>query len=258
MRRAMHDLRTNLAGGEGKGFFFRVDPRVKIFTVLGLLLINLSGRGPLLPVILLLSCGVLLCFSGIDLHSLRKSLTIPAMVSVLVLVTQLFWVGGTHLLFDTTFVGMHIAPTMEGLQRGSRIALQVLSGVSLIFLLTRTTPAQCLLQGIRWFRCPETLIEIGLLMFRSIFLLFEEGARIREAQKIRLGYTTYRQAVRAASNMGGMLFIRAYDRAARTTEAMRCRGGGAIPVNAPERERHRLVPEFMVALIVMTLFFLLR
>lgn len=254
----MHDLRGALTGGDGKGLLFSVDPRVKLFAVAGLLVINLFARGFLLPAGLLIACGGLLLASGLPLRTLGVRLFLPVVIAFFVLLTQTFWTGGPHLLFDGTIAGVQLTATLEGLHRGGRIAFQVLSGVLLIFLLTWTTPSWRLLPALRWYRFPETMIEIGLLMFRYIFLLFEEGGRIREAQKVRLGYATKREALRSASILGGMLFIRAYDRAERLTEAMHCRGGSGREASRPLGMDRPLFSEFVGALVVMTFFLLLR
>ncbi len=254
----MHDLRGALTGGEGEGFLFSVDPRVKLFAVAGLLVINLFARGGLLPAGLLIACGGLLLSSGLPFRTLGVRLFLPAVIAFFVLLTQTFWVGGEHLLLDGSVAGIHLTATLEGLHRGGRIAFQVLSGVLLILLLTWTTPSWRLIAALRWYRFPETMIEIGLLMFRYLFLFFEEGGRIREAQKVRLGYVAKGDALRSASILGGMLFIRAYDRAERLIEAMRCRGGSGREAPLPLGKDRPLFPEFVGALVVMIFFFFLR
>ncbi len=254
----MHDLRGILDEGKGSFFLNDVDPKIKIFALCGFLILNLFARSLLLPSALLIFAVGLLAASGIPRRNLLRRLFVPAGIAFMVLLTQLFWMGGEHPLFDLTAAGMHFVATTEGLHRGGIIALQVLSGVCLILLLTRTTPSHRLMEGIRWFRCPETLIEVGLLMFRYIFLLFEEGGRIREAQRVRLGYGTKREALRSASVLGGILFIRAYDRAERLTESMRCRGGSGGGVQVRRIQTGPLLPQFLGAVLVLVGFFFLR
>ncbi len=254
----MHDLRGLLTGGEGKGFLFSIDPRVKLFAVAGLLVTNLFARGFLLPGGLLIFCGWLLLVSGLPLRTLVVRLFFPAVIALTVLLTQTFWTGGAHLLFDGSLLGVQMTATLEGVHRGGRIAFQVLSGVLLILLLTWTTPSWGLLSALRWYRFPKTMIEVGLLMFRYLFLLFEEGGRIREAQKVRLGYASRSEALRSASILGGILFIRAYDRAERLTNTMRCRGGKGEEALRPLGRDRPLFPEFVGALMVMTFFLFLR
>jgi len=254
----VHDVRVIINEGKGSFFLDGVDPRVKIFALCGFLILNLFARSLLLPSALLISAVGLLAASGIRPGALLRLFLVPSGVALMVLGTQLFWMGGVHHIFDVTLAGIHLVATLKGLRRGGVIALQVLSGVSLIRLVTRTTPSHRLLEAIRWFRCPETLIEVGLLMFRYIFLLFEEGGRIREAQRVRLGYASKREALRSASVLGGILFIRAYDRAERLTESMRCRGGEGAGTQVRDMETERLMPQLMGMCLLFFLFFLLR
>ncbi len=223
----MHDLRARFLGNPKSSFLSRMDPRAKILCTLGFLVINLSARGPWLPLFILILCGVLLTLSGVSLREIRIRLVIPAVAALTVLATQVFWAGGKQVLFDFQVLGIHATGTLEGLIQGATIGVQVLAGVILILLLSMTTPLHKLLQGVRWFRCPEVIIEVAVLMFRYIFLLLEEGLRIRDAQRVRLGFASSRKALRSSATLGGMLFIRAYDRAERSLEAMRCRGYGA-------------------------------
>jgi cobalt/nickel transport system permease protein len=80
------------------------------------------------------------------------------------------------------------------------------------------------------------LVELALIMYRYIFLLQEEGGRIRNAEKSRLGFVDTRAALRSSGILGGMLVLRTYDRAERSFAAMRCRGyRGALTAVTPGR-----------------------
>ena len=50
------------------------------------------------------------------------------------------------------------------------------------------------------------------------------------AQKSRLGHTSWKKMIKSFGTLGGMLIIRAFERAERTNEAMQVRGyeGGSI------------------------------
>ncbi len=255
----MHNPVLQMPGHGNVNFLSRMDPRVKIFCAFGFLMINLSARGPGLPALILLFCTVLFMFSGVSFREVRMRLIIPALGAVMVLVTQIFWAGGESLLFDQQILGFHVIGTLEGLHKGTKIAAQVLAGVSLVLLLSMTTPSHKFLQGVRWFRCPEIIIELAVLMLRYIFLLLEEGSRIREAQRVRLGFASSRKALRSSATLGGMLFIRAYDRAGRSLEAMQCRGyrGTTVPVSNA-REGGGVFPELLVVVLVLAVFYLLR
>jgi len=97
-----------------------------------------------------------------------------------------------------------------------------------------STPLPELMRAARFFRCPPVLVELALIMYRYIFLLLEEGGRIRNAEKSRLGFVDFRSGLRSAGILGGMLVLRTYDRAERSFAAMRCRGyRGALTAVTP-------------------------
>ncbi len=55
---------------------------------------------------------------------------------------------------------------------------------------------------------------------------------MREAQKVRMGYHSWRQSMKSLSVLGASLVLRAYDRAERVFEAMSSRGyAGTMPIS---------------------------
>jgi cobalt/nickel transport system permease protein len=111
-----------------------------------------------------------------------------------------------------------------GVGRGLELAARILGGMGVLLFFSLTTPLPELMRAAHFFRCPAVLVELALIMYRYIFLLLEEGGRIRNAQKARLGFVDFRAALRSSGTLGGMLVLRTYDRAERSFAAMRCRG----------------------------------
>jgi len=97
------------------------------------------------------------------------------------------------------------------------------------------------------------LVELALIMYRYIFLLLEEGGRIRNAQRSRLGYVAFRNALHSSGILGGMLILRTYDRAERSFAAMRCRGyRGALTAVQPGVLHGRDWRGLLLGLILLT------
>ena len=108
------------------------------------------------------------------------------------------------MLFEVPFpwVG-RVDFTLTGVVAGGRIGLIVLAGVSLMLVLGLTTPLPRLLSALRWYRVPALLIEIGLLMYRYLFLFAEEATRMRQAQRLRGPQVPWRWAMGGFSNLWG-------------------------------------------------------
>jgi cobalt/nickel transport system permease protein len=166
----------------------------------------------------------------VAVQRVRKGLILlrlaPAVVVALMLVLlRGFTVPGRSLL---TLDPPLLAParlTLEGIALGAELGLVVLAGVSLMLVLATTTPLPALLAALRWYRVPALLVEIGLLMYRYLFLLVEEAGRLRQAQRLRGPEVPWSRAMGGFSRLGAILLIRSYERSQRVNDAQRLRGG---------------------------------
>jgi cobalt/nickel transport system permease protein len=120
--------------------------------------------------------------------------------------------------------------------------LRIVAGGLVIVLLGATTPINRLCQALRWFRVPVTFVELVQLTYRYLFDTYAEFARMRQAQRARLGWSSARAGLVSSRMLGGALFIRVFERGTRSAEAMRCRGAGALVERAmPSLRRGDLV-----------------
>lgn len=102
-----------------------------------------------------------------------------------------------------------------------RCTVAFLAGLWLIHVL----PFQELLATLMRWHCPLLLVAMLAFMYRYIFILWDELARLRHAREARdFGQGTF--ALRWAGNaqMIGLLLLRAMERAERTHHAMLARG----------------------------------
>jgi cobalt/nickel transport system permease protein len=211
-----------------------IEARTKIaFTVIALV-INLLSPTIYTPIAIALFCLATLMAIRIPPKLLMLRLTMPLLMAAVVLITQIFFYGTTP-LFTIPFWGFNLVGYEEGLARGLLIMCRVIGGVSLILFLSMSTPAHRLLLAASWFRLPKVFIELALLIYRYIFVLIEEAIAIKDAQRVRLGYRSWQQSIRSVGALGGILILRAYDRAERVFEAMIARGyTGAMTISYTE------------------------
>jgi cobalt ECF transporter T component CbiQ len=205
------------------GLLSRIEARTKIaFVILALVLnILVPGTGVSLGIIALVCAGFILARVPAGLAASR--MTLPLLMATVLMLTEVFFYGQTP-LFHLDFFGLAVTGYTEGLAQGTALVLRVLAGVSLVLLLGLTTPADRLLKACSWFRVPPAFIEVSLLVYRYIFVLWEELAAVREAQRTRLAYRTWRSGMDAAGMLGASVILRAYDRSSRVFEAMCVRG----------------------------------
>jgi cobalt/nickel transport system permease protein len=93
-----------------------------------------------------------------------------------------------------------------------------------MLLLSHTTPFVEILRVMRWARVPGLLVSTLALMYRYLYVLAEELARMQRARACR----TFRQSPpslwKSAALMAGQLFVRSTERAERIYAAMCSRG----------------------------------
>lgn len=103
-----------------------------------------------------------------------------------------------------------------------------------VLLLVGTTPMPRLLHAAHTLRCPRVLVLVVQFLYRYLFVLFEQAARMRAAALCR-GYRSSRRSIpesmHAAAGMLSVLFARSYERAEAIHRAMVARGfSGEIPL----------------------------
>jgi len=218
--------------GERRRLLIALDGRVKLLLMLVALALNLVAGGVRFP--LALSGLVLLTIlaSGVSLRSYLRRMLVPALLAVVAFTTQLFWYPEGALLWSPSLFGFELNIYQGALLRGLELGCRIIGGMSVLLFFSLTTPLPELMRAAHFFRCPSILVELTLIMYRYIFLMFEEAARIRTAQKSRLGYVSFANTLRSVPILGGMLILRSYDRAERSFAAMRCRGYRGVMTTA--------------------------
>ena len=207
-----------------------VDGRIKLVLLALALGINLMAGGLRVPFCLAVIAASLVVYAGIRPAVLLKRMVVPVMLAMVVLFSQMLWVRSGTIYLELPIASWQWTIYTDGLQRGLELALRILGGMSSLLCFSLTTPLPELMRAARFFRCPVLLVELTMIIYRYLFLLLEEGQRIRNAQVARLGYAGFRSGLASSGILGGMLLLRTYDRAERNMVAMRSRGyQGVLP-----------------------------
>ncbi len=212
-----------------------VDPRVKLLVALGAILLVLFSTRPALPLLVAGAALGAMGALGFPLLVVAARLTIPLGLVLVLFAFRLFTTSGEP-LFTLEIAGLALRGTRQGLQAGSLLASRVLGATSVLVLLGMVTPAHALFRALLWLRIPRGLVEIGLLMYRFIFVLLDIAADMATAQTLRLGYRGAGRSLRSVGTLAGAVLVRSLDQAARTSEAMVLRGyAGTMPAGTLPR-----------------------
>ena len=214
---------------ERDGVLQRLDPRTKLVSMLVLLVaVSLVHN---LPVLLAAYAGTLLLagLSGLPVGFFVKRvwLFVPIFTGIVILPATLSVVTpGDIVLQLWTWHGTPEGFTAQGLTTAALVVSRVAVSISLVVLLTLTTPWVRLLAGLRALGVPRMFVLVVGMAYRYIFLLLGTVTDMYEARKARtLGATAHdRSARQFVSATAGSLFGKAHHLSEEVHLAMVARG----------------------------------
>jgi cobalt/nickel transport system permease protein len=209
-----------------------VDPRAKLVVALAAILLVLASGRPALPLLVAGAALATMAVLRFPFGIVAARLLIPLGMVLVIFTLRLFTIPG-ETLFTLDLVGASLRATREGLWTGALAALRIFAATSVLVLLGMVAPAHALFRALLWFRVPRSLVEIGLLMYRFIFVLLDIAADMATAQTLRLGYHGAARSLRSVGSLAGAVLVKSLDQVERTSEAMVLRGYvGTMPVGA--------------------------
>ncbi len=208
--------------------FTRMDARVKVIISVLALGSVIAMPGLRLP-LAVFALAILSLIAVRTPVKLMMSRIVPPMIFGLFVFALMLFFRGSHQLFAVNPGSFRIVGYTEGFELGFVILTRIVASAAVLLFLSVTTPVHEMGYALVWLRVPKVIVEILLLTYRYIFVLWDEGMRIREAQTLRLGYPSWKRtsgwkcAFRSTATLMGMVIIRAYDRADHTFSAMQVR-----------------------------------
>ena len=196
------------------------DPRIKILISFILITAITVMKHWYLPIAISLLCIVF----AIKLKVIRdfgKKLRFPLILALFIFVTQGFTYG-----VNAISLGI-ISVYSEGLKYGFLIFSRVFASASILLLLVITTSENELLESMRYFGVPKTMLEISSFMARYIRTFSSEGKKLKLAQESRCGFPKNAGFIKKMHNLAsisGVLIMRAFARSEEVYRAMLSRG----------------------------------
>jgi cobalt ECF transporter T component CbiQ len=156
------------------GLLQRLDPRVKLVTLLGLLVVTAFLRSiPVLVAMYVATLGLAVASRlSVRFFVKRVWLFIPIFTGIVVLPATLNVITpGTIVVPLGTWFGHEFGITSEGLHAAAIIVIRVATSISLVVLLTVTTPWNRLLAALRSLRVPTIFVLVLGMAYRYLFHL---------------------------------------------------------------------------------------
>lgn len=235
-----------------KNYLTEIDTRIKIvFTVMTMIMILLS-RNINAPLVVFLLSSIFLWAIRIPVKVILIRLATPLGLAGVIFLIQIFFYGVTPIVRFNLW-GIHLVGYKEGLLRGSLIMAKVVGATSLVTFLSMTTPVNKLFNAARWFRVSNAWIEIAMFTYRYIFVLLEDTVTIKNAQKVRLGYSSLARSLRSFGELMGSTVIRTYDRSVAVYESMMLRGYNGTMQNIAWEEEFRIKDAIVIIVFIIIL-----
>jgi len=218
-------IETNLDNIAQQSAFRHIHPGTKLLLALGSLIICLVSPFPAVPLISGIVLSLVLIVPGrISPRVYGTILLGPAVFTAISIVVLLFMLGGGEVLWRFNPLPWIDLSITSGAVRESMLVLCRVFGCSIsLFFITLTTPISDLFNGMKRIGIPIELIDLMMIIYRYIFIVYDQAVEIWNAQVMRLGYSRPREAVRSFSMLCGMLFISSWIAGEDLIRAMDCR-----------------------------------
>ncbi len=129
----------------------------------------------------------------------------------------------------------------EGAVREGTLVLCRVFGCSVsLFFIALTTPMTDLFNGMKRAKIPIELIDLMMIIYRYLFIVYAQAVEIWQAQVMRLGYSRPIEAIRSFSTLCGMLFISSWNAGEDLIHAMDCRCYDGIMPSLDQTEPIRI------------------
>lgn len=150
-------------------------------------------------------------------------ISFPIIIALFYFFTKALWSGG-EVLFSWQVGQWQFMVYQQGVYQGAAAALRIISGVSMVIWLSLTTSVAEFIAAARWYRVPVVILELLVFIYHYIFILWQEAARVFQAQQLRLGHEKWRHSFMNMIKLAALVFVRAIDRAEVAAQAMQLRG----------------------------------
>jgi cobalt/nickel transport system permease protein len=227
--------------------FRHIHPGTKILLGLGSLLICLISPSPVVPLISgIILTIVLLLPARISPIIYGEIFFAPAVFVMFSIIVLLFMLGGGAVVWQFSIIpGINLTITDNAIHQSWLILCRVFGCTTSLFFIALTIPMTDLFNLMKRCRVPSELIDLMMIMYRYIFIIYAQARELWQAQVMRLGYRRPKESVRSFSMLCGMLFISSWNAGEDLIHAMdaRCYNGKMPILDEPEPVRMRsLVP----------------
>ena len=206
-----------------------INTYLKLITGLGAILLCLISTSYLPPlfIALVLTCAIVF-LARVDAKTYAKLFIAPLWFALMSVIGIVLIYGGQTVYWSwEPLPWISLSITRESINQGFLIFCRIIGGMSAICFIALTTPMTDIFIVFRQSRVPEVVIDLMMIIYRTIFILMDQVIQIYHAQVMRLGYSTWRESIHSFASLCGAAFIASWDAGEDLIRAMdaRCYDG---------------------------------
>ncbi|NLK43255.1 MAG: cobalt ECF transporter T component CbiQ [Tissierellia bacterium] len=147
--------------------------------------------------------------AGIPLDKYFRILSIPMGFLLISTITILVSVSKIDIfVYSINMFDYYIGITISSMEESIYIVTRVVASMGAAFFLGLTTPLNNLVKVFRKLHLPKSIIELIVLIYRSIFIFLEEAQEIHTGQELKFGYSNFKNSLRSTGLLLRSLFLR--------------------------------------------------
>jgi len=193
------------------------------------LLVCIISRSIIIAAIVLAATGILTVFIGkVPISCYLRFMKWPLVFLCLSIIAIVLNFTRTPLdAFALPLGNIYITGSYQSLGLALQLVCTAMASVSCLYFLSLSTPMTDILTVFKKMHCPELFIELMLLIYRFIFILFDISSAISVSQHSRLGNRDLKTSCQSAGHLLSALLVRAFQKSSALYDAMesRCYSG---------------------------------
>lgn len=206
-----------------------VNTYVKLMAGLGAIILCLLSTSFIAPLFIavLLSCAIIL-LARVDVKTYVELFIVPFWFAVMSVLVIILLSGGNEVYWRWDLLPwLSLSITRESLNEGIFVFCRVIGGMSALIFIALTTPMTDLFIVMRRCRIPEAVVDLAMMIYRTIFMIMHLLVQTYQAQVMRLGYSSFRESIESFATLCGSVFIASWDAGEDLVRAMdaRCYDG---------------------------------
>jgi len=231
-----------------------VNTYLKLIAGIGAIILCLIS-GSLIPPLFIafLLSGAVVYLARVDAKTYAELFILPLWFAFMSIAGIILIRGGTGIFWQWECIeGFTVSITRESINEGALVFCRIIGGISALCFISLTTPMTDIFNAFRQCRIPDEVIDLMMIIYRTIFILMDQVIQIYHSQIMRLGYSGYRESIQSFAMLCGAAFISSWDAGDDLMRAMdaRCYNGkfAAFGESRPAEPVPAVVVFFFLAL----------